>query len=81
MAATDPFVSASAETISIWIAPDGRIFLHNVTGDMVAIAHALNPSDVEMAKRHRLLSNSAEPATATTETHKKEKNCAPGTNE
>jgi len=45
--------------ISIWITPDGQVFFHNICGEAIELAHALDPENEELAIRHQLLCKAA----------------------
>jgi hypothetical protein len=37
--------------VVIRIAPDGRVFLHDITADLIPVALALNPGDPALVRR------------------------------
>lgn len=43
--------------ISIFLGKDGKIYFHNITSEVIEIAHALDPSNEEIAQKFALLEN------------------------
>lgn len=41
--------------ITIRLAPDGRVYFHDITADILPVAHALAPTDATLASRRAAL--------------------------
>lgn len=44
-----------ANEIRIWITADGRLYFHNITAEVIELAHHIDPGNAEMAARYAVM--------------------------
>ncbi len=57
---TAPSCNFSEESVTISVGPDGRLYFHDLSPDLIRVALALNPEDAGMRRRLALSEGDAE---------------------
>jgi hypothetical protein len=57
-----PQTATAKNEISVWITSDGQLYFHNITADVIEMAHHISPENAEMVLRYAILQQNDVPS-------------------